>query len=64
MSTPNWTMEYWKNIYISIIYTDFLEFVPAKFNLDFEFVQLFISSYWLKLRIYIVYIKTQNLYSI
>ena len=36
-----------------VICTNFLEFVEAKFNLNFAFVQLFIGSYRLKI-IYIV----------
>ncbi len=34
----------------------FLEFVAVKFNLNLVFVQLFITSHWLKIRIYIIYI--------
>ena len=40
----------------SCVSTDFLEFLPAKFNLNLAFVQLCISSYILKVRIYIFYI--------
>ena len=48
-----------------IIYTNFLEFVAVKFNLDIPFVQLFIGSYWLKIRIYIVcYILKQKIYTV
>ena len=43
-----------------MICSDFLEFVAAKFNLDLSFVQLFISLYWLKIRIYIVDIMSWN----
>ena len=34
-----------------------IEFVAAKFNQNLAFVQLFIGSYSLKIRIYIVYIN-------
>ena len=40
------------------MYTDVLEFVEAKFNQNLTFVQLFISSY--RLKIYIVYIISYN----
>ena len=33
-----------------------LEFVAAKFNLNLAFVQVFISSYWLEIKIYIIQI--------
>ena len=34
----------------------FLEFVAAKFNFCLAFVQLFTNLYWMKIRIYIVFI--------
>ena len=40
------------------MHTDFLEFVVVKFNQNLDFLQLFISWYWLKIRIHIIYIMT------
>ena len=43
-----------ENVISSIIRIDFLEFVAAKSNLNLVFAQLFIESYWLRIRIFIV----------
>ena len=35
---------------------DLLVFIPATFNENLAFIQLIIGSYWLNIRIYIIYI--------
>ena len=56
--TPNIGLQNVGKKFLCIIQADFLEFVSAKFNLKLTVVQLFASSYWLKIRIYIVYIMS------